>query len=132
LILSLHHQTTQFDSTPATTENSGNNKMKTLSAYTITWAVIDACKGKNSKRDLNIMFRCGLATISGSHFLGKPFMCHFPTKESAIEKLSKVTGLNKKYNVLLITDKQFGMSSFNSDITAVATNKQLSESFTIN
>ena len=105
--------------------------MKTLSAYTITWAVITACKGKNTKRDLNIMHRAGLL-ISGSHFQGNPFMCHFATKESAIEKISKISGLYKPYNVILITDKQFGMSSFNGDITAVATTKQLKESFKIN
>jgi len=105
--------------------------MKTLNPYVITCAVISAEKGRNTKRDLNIMYRCGLPTISGSHFQGKPFVCHFPSKGNAIERLSKVSGLNKSYNVILITDKQFGMSSYNADITAVATTKQLNESFKI-
>ena len=105
--------------------------MKTISGYTITWAIITACKGKNTKRDLNKMYKSGLTSISGSHFMGKPFLCHFPSKEIAVERLSKVSGLFKEYNVILITDKQYGLSSYNSDILDVATKKQKSETFKI-
>ena len=56
---------------------------------------------------------------------------HFATKRKAIENLKKVKNLTKNYEVVLITDKQFGMTNWEESVKTVATKKQLQDRFFI-
>lgn len=105
-------------------KNKERYKMTKLNAYTIAWAIISPIEGKTTKADLKIMKKCGL-------FHSTPFLrnneisLHFATKEIAIDRISNVIGLSRKYKVVLITDKQFGLSKYNETLLKVATKKQL-------
>jgi hypothetical protein len=97
-----------------------------LNAYTITWAIIQPVKGKITKKDLNIMFRNGLYSISASKTKNE-FTAHFPNKDSAIVRVMSLKGLSRLYKVVFITDKQFGMQNVKESLINVATKKQLIE-----
>lgn len=106
-------------------------KTQSRSSYQITWGILYPSKGRTTKRDLNIIYRCGIWTVARSYFEGRPFICHFPNKEAAKAALKKVTGLFKEYNVLMTTDAQFKQSSWNAYIQGIVTSQQKKEIFVI-
>ncbi len=97
-------------------------------AYTITWAVITPLKGKFIKKNLNELSK-KIFSIT-KYKMANEAICHFSSKEQAIEKLSNVSA-SKQFKVTLITDKQFGMTKWNEPLLANATQKQIEESFII-
>lgn len=106
-------------------------KTQSQSSYPMTWGILFPYKGRTTKRDLNVIYRCGIWTVARSYFEDRPFVCHFPNKEAAITALKKVTGLFKEYDVLMITDAQFKQSSWNAYIQGIATSRQKKEIFVI-
>lgn len=104
--------------------------MTTLNAYTISWAILTPVKGKITKKDLNILAKCGIWTLSSRKEFNQ-FFFHAKTKETAIQQLKKVKGLSRNYEVVIITDKQFGDSKWNESLLNVATKKQLQNRFFI-
>ena len=104
--------------------------MKNLNPYKITWAIITPIKGKVAKKDLTTLVRAGVYTYCKRVGFNEE-TAHFPTKEKALETLKKVKNLTKNYEVILITDKQFGMANWKESIKTVATKKQLQDRFFI-
>jgi hypothetical protein len=102
---------------------------KELNSFEIAWAFITPLKGKITKRDLNLIYKCGIYTIGGH--MKETFIAHFPSKKNGIEKMKLVNGLYKEYSVVFITDKQFGIRKWNEPLGNIATEKQISESFII-
>lgn len=98
--------------------------MKNLNAYEITWTVLTPVKGKVTKKDLNQMYRCGIYTNSMDRTHNQ-FFFHSATKENAQNKVKALKGLSKTYEVIHITDKQFGLLKWNESKLANATKKQL-------
>lgn len=88
--------------------------MKTIkhpefSPYKVHWAIFVPVKGGCvSKKDEK--------TLSGHSYIAKgkemPYYAkHFATKQDAVNFLQNFNGgLEKKYNVRILTDKQFGMT----------------------
>lgn len=102
--------------------------MENLNRYKITWAIFTPISGKFFKKNRNEIFK-SVHTISKRNEVNEAF-AHFPSKERAMELISKVK-TSKKFKVTLITDKQFGMSNWNDSLLNFATKKQLENSFTI-
>ena len=104
--------------------------MKTLNPYKIHWVVLTPIKGRVTKKDLTTLFRAGVYTYCKRVDFNE-VTAHFPTKEKALEKIKKVKNLTKNYEVILITDKQFGMANWKESVKTVATKKQLQDRFFI-
>ena len=104
--------------------------MKALNPYKITWAIFTPIKGRVTKKDLNTFFRQGIYSYCKNSDINE-ITAHFPTKEKAIETIKKVKNLSKNYEVILITDKQFGMVNWKESVKTVATKKQLQGRFFI-
>ena len=103
-------------------KNSNSNQ---LNAYTITWAILTPVNGKKiTKKDLNQICRTSDKPFSGSKTLNE-ITFHFKNLETAIESVKKISGLNKNYSAVFITDKQFGLSKWNQKKIEVATKIQL-------
>ena len=103
--------------------------MKALNPYKITWAIITPIKGKATKKDLTAFFRAGVSYCKRIDF--NEFTAHFSTKEKALKTLKKVKNLSKNYEVIFITDKQFGLVNWRESLKTVATKKQLRDRFFI-
>ena len=103
--------------------------MKPLNAYKITWAFLIPTSGIATKKDSNSTFQRGMFKSYLAAFSGN--------KDAAIKKVKELKGtLSKEYNVLFITDKQFGMiqqdfKNQSHNLMDVATTKQKSEMFII-
>ena len=104
--------------------------MKALNPYEITWAIFTPIKGKVPKKDLTAFFSAGVYT-SCKRIDFNEFTAYFSTKEKALETIKKIKNLSKKYEVVLITDKQFGMVNWKESVKTVATKKQLQDRFFI-
>ena len=104
--------------------------MKALNPYKIHWSILTPIKGKVTKKDLTTLFRAGIYTYCKKSEINE-ITAHFPTKVKALEALKKVKNLTKNYEVILITDKQFGMTNWNESLKTVATKKQLQDRFFI-
>ena len=104
--------------------------MKNLNPYEITWAILTPIKGKVTKKDLTTLFRAGVYTYCKRVGFNE-VTAHFSTKQKAIETLKKVKNLTRNYEVVLITDKQFGMTNWKESVRIVATKKQLQDRFFI-
>ena len=104
--------------------------MKNLNPYKITWAILTPIKGRVTKKDLTALFRAGVYTYCKKADINE-ITAHFPTKGKALETLKKVKNLTKNYEVILITDKQFGMTNWKESIKTVATKKQFQDRFFI-
>lgn len=102
--------------------------MKILNPYVITWTILTPVKGKATKKDLNALWRSEIFTVSKND---NEFFFHSSSKEAAISKVKKIKGLSRNYEVLFITDKQFGNSEFGEKLSLLATKKQLQERFYI-
>lgn len=101
-----------------------------MNALTITWAIITPTKGIATKKDIRIIKKAALSAGS----MGYPanqITAHFSNKEKAESVIKGITGLTKAYKVVLITDKQFGMT-VNCDFGKVATTLQKQRVFEIN
>ena len=100
-----------------------------INPYTIYWFSLIPVKGVATIADQKIIKCSKFGLTKGS----KEVCVHSPNKEKAIAKLNSLAGkLSKQYRVYLYTDKQFGMRTYNSDVTAILTAKQKEESFLIN
>lgn len=107
--------------------------MKTLNPYTIHWAILTSDKGVIRKNDVE--------TIDGYSFHSRQKVAciHAPSKEKLMEKLNAAKGkLEKSYNVLIITDAQFGKMDMQSNgfdhqkaAMQVATSMQKDDQFAI-
>ena len=98
--------------------------MQNLNKYQIKWAIITPLKGIVRKDDAK-----KLNTFVYSD--KKHCAIHAPDHEMLMSKLNGVKGkLNKSYQVVIITDAQFGNVKGN-DFESVYTAKQISERFTI-
>ena len=104
--------------------------MKNLNPYKITWAILTPIKGKVTKKDLTTLFKAGVYTYCTKTDINE-ITAHFPTKGKALDALKKVKNLTKNYEVILITDKQFGMTNWKESVKTVATKKQLQDRFFI-
>ena len=98
--------------------------------FKITWAILTPIKGRVTKKDLTTLFRAGVYTYCKNSDI-KEITAYFPTKEKAFDVLKKVKNLTKNYEVILITDKQFGMTNWKESVKTVATKKQLQDRFFI-
>lgn len=103
-----------------------------MNSLNITWAIVKASKGQATKRDLSIIVKKAdremagcLMSIGGENVIA----IYFPNREKAQTAFGKVNGLFKKYEVTLITDKQFGLIDTTKDVMEVATSKQKAEAF---
>ena len=103
--------------------------MTTLNPYQITWSILIPVSGKATKKDLSIIAKSGIYSISSN--LNNEFFFHSADKEKAIEKAKNIKGLSKKYEVVMITDKQFGNVDVFKSFRLSATKKQLQERFFI-
>lgn len=102
-----------------------SNENNQLNAYTITWAILTPANGKKiTKKDLNQIYKTSGRAFGQSKSLNEG-ACHFKNKQSAIDCIKKIKGLNKNYSVIFITDKQFGLSKWNQKKIEVATKMQL-------
>jgi len=100
-----------------------------INPYTIYWFSLIPLKGVAPLSDQKIIKGSKFGLTKGS----KEVCVHSPNKERAIAKLNSLAGkLSKQYRAYLYTDKQFGMRTYNSDVTAILTTKQKEESFLIN
>lgn len=104
--------------------------MTTINPYVITWAVLTPIKGKVTKKDLTTLYRNGVYTYCKRVGFNE-VTAHFPTKEKAEKVLKSIKGLSKNYEVVFITDKQFGMSDWKQSIIELATKTQLKNRFYI-
>lgn len=105
-------------------------KTNTLNSYTITWTILTPIKGKVTKKDLNKMYSCGIYTNNMDRE-NNQFYFHSPTKENANKKVKALKDLSKNYEVVHITDKQFGEIFWSASKLSNATKKQLQERFFI-
>lgn len=103
--------------------------MNNLNPYKITWSFLIPTKGIATKKDSNSTFQRGIYNSYIAAFSGN--------KEAAIKKVEELKGtLGKEYQVLFITDAQFGKiqidpTTKSHNLMEVATSKQKSEMFTI-
>jgi len=107
--------------------------MKTLNPYKIHWAIIQADKGVVRKKDVEL--------INGYSFHSrqKAVWIHAPSRDKLMEKINNAKGkLEKNYNVLIITDAQFGKMNVQSNgfnhyeaAMQVATSMQKNSQFAI-
>ena len=104
--------------------------MKTVNPYAITWAILTPVKGKVTKKDLTALYRSGVYTYCKRIGFNE-VTAHFPTKEQALKTIKSIKGLSRNYEVVLITDKQFGLHDFRENVINVATKKQLQDRFFI-
>lgn len=98
------------------------------SAFVITWAIFTPVQGKFFKKNHNEIFKVA-PTVSKRIGVNEAF-AYFANKEMAIEKVSKLK-ISKDFEVVFITDKQFGLSKWNESLKKVATKKQLEEKIII-
>ena len=98
--------------------------VNTPNPYQITWAVLTPIKGKVTKKDLTTLYRAGVYTYCKRVGFNE-VTAHFPTKERALQVLKGIKGLTRTYEVVLITDKQFGLTDWKESVKIVATKKQL-------
>ena len=98
--------------------------MKNLNPYQIKWAILTPRKGMARKKDIQLLKGDAL-------YVNNTIKIVAPTEEMLHEKLDNAKGkLQKEYSVLIITDKQFGISE--GFYRQVATKKQLQNMFVIN
>lgn len=106
-------------------KNSKENKRE-FNPYQIVWAILTPKKGVARKEDRKTS---GEILLLGSHHKFIPI--HAPNIDRLNAKLESLIGkLVKEYEVLIITDKQFGLAE-KCDFYSVATTKQLSKTYTI-
>lgn len=100
-----------------------------MNKYKLTWAIFIPIKGNITLRDMNIIYKSGILSICG--YRHNRWLAHFDSKESAIEILSRIKGLHKHYEVILITDAQFGLLTYNQNPEEIATKLQLTNKILI-
>lgn len=102
--------------------------MTTLNSLTISWAFLTPSKGKCLKKDAD----CASFPIY-RYSSNETMAFHANSKETLLERVNELRGrLGKEYSVLVITDKQFGLLSWeNMNAMSVATTKQKKQVFNI-
>ncbi|MBN8833751.1 MAG: hypothetical protein J0H76_05160 [Sphingobacteriales bacterium] len=102
-----------------------------ITAYKIFWAIATPTKGIATKKDGTKFSKQGWARVN--YKTNQKAVSCFLRHASDLKKLKescKVEGLEKAYDILIITDKQFGlMQQYNYN--EVATAKQKSGIFSI-
>lgn len=101
-------------------------KSTVLNPYLITWAILTPIKGKVTKKDLYQMNAVNIFSKVNNEAIG-----HFSTPERAKSFINDIVSLSKSYEVVLITDKQFGLCNIKQPIRMSATKKQLQNRFFI-
>ena len=106
------------------------NSTTIINPYKFTWTFLIPKKGIARKSD---------ASKNISRGMFKSYLYFYDlNKEAALERLKKIKGtLSKEYNVLLISDKQFGLIKTDfcrqvDNLMQVATTQQKNKMFTIN
>lgn len=102
--------------------------MTTLNPFVITWSILTPTKGKALKKDINAIWKSGIFECGTN---GKEIYFHSASKEKALEKIKKIKGLSKQYEIVFITDKQFGNAVVKDGFRVNATKKQLLDRFFI-
>lgn len=104
--------------------------MSNLNPYTIIWTILIPTKGIARKSDEK-------QTDFNRMMSNSCLIAHSPNKEKALQRVNSLKGkLAKKYEVLFITDKQFGLIQLDyinntHNIMDIATSKQIKEIFKI-
>lgn len=96
-----------------------------LSEYKITWVEIKAENGIIAKADAKKFSK----RLGGSILPNGNWYLHFPNKQSAIDFVNGIKGINffQRYECRFFTDKQFGMLKPEENYTVPFTKKQLKE-----
>jgi hypothetical protein len=100
-----------------------------MSKYQIVWAIFRPVKGKFFKKNYNEIYNSGIYTV-GKRAVCNEAIAHFNSKDKAIEAISNVQ-VSKDFEVVLITDAQFGNASYDAQYWHLATEMQKQNKITI-
>jgi hypothetical protein len=93
-----------------------------MSKYQIVLAIFRPVKGKFFKKNYNEIHNSGVYTV-GKRALCNEAIAHFNSKQKAIEAISNVQ-VSKDFEVVLITDAQFGKASYDATYWELAKDAQ--------
>lgn len=103
--------------------------MKKISPYTVKWAILTPVAGTANKVDNTLINKISLYWRNRKE---TDILVHAPNQITLNKKIESFRGrLTKKYSVLFITDKQFGLKKENEAFNQIATKRQLLDKFII-
>jgi hypothetical protein len=100
-----------------------------MTKYQIVWAIFRPVKGKFFNKNYNEIYNSGVYSI-GKRAMFNEAIAHFNSKEIALEAIRNVH-VSKDFEVVLITDAQFGRASYDAQYWNVATELQKQSKITI-
>lgn len=96
------------------------------------WVFFEPIGGVSDTRDKKTLERHLGREVNVFLYRDCPFWAYFPEKNKS--RIKRVKGLKKAYNVIFITDVQFGhikIDHLNKELSIPYTQKQLEKSFTV-